>query len=44
MNRIVAGWAILAGLSLAFGIDVGAIIYLPLVLLVLAGGFSLPQL
>lgn len=41
MTKIVIGWAILAGLLLAFGVDVGALIYLPLILLIMAGGFSL---
>lgn len=41
MTRIVVGWAILTGLLLALGLDVGALIYLPPILLIVVGGFSL---
>ena len=41
MIRIVVGFAVLAGLLLALGIDIGELIFLVLVLLVVIGGFSL---
>lgn len=41
MARIVVGFAILAGLLLAFGVNVWELIFLALVLLIVVGGFSL---